>query len=380
MKLSNANLHNKRIIIRVDFNVPIKNNIIQSTKRIDASLFTLSHILLQNPKQLIIISHLGRPKTSNDCSLEPIRLYLEKILKKPIALIKNLDINPNIPIILLENIRHHKEETKDIPSTPLFRQKLTNLCDIYINDAFGCSHRPHSSIIGINPPEKYLGFLVEKEVQYLSSIFNNPGIKTLILGGSKVSDKIQLIENLIPKFNNILIGGGMAFTFLRYFGYEIGSSLFDEEGFKSIPQLLEKANFHKTQFYFPDDVECASHFANNAQKKYIKIEDGIPERLIGLDIGEKTIEKFSKILDKSEIIVWNGPMGVFELSNFENGSKKITDYLASQKNNKITIIGGGDTASCCEKFGRENDMTHVSTGGGASLELLEGKQLPGLEI
>ena len=379
MRLLETNLKNKKVIIRVDYNVPIQNNIIQSTKRINASLPTLNFILEQNPKQIIIISHLGRPKTIDEYSLEPVRKYLENKINHSVILAKNLEINPNDFIVLLENIRHHPEETKNIESTPEFRKKLTSMCDVYINDAFGCSHRAHSSIVGINPPEKYLGFLVEKEVKYLDNVFDQKGVKTLILGGSKIVDKIQLIKNLIPKFNNILIGGGMAFTFLKYFGYEIGSSIFDENGYHSLPEILDIANKSNTKFFFPEDALFSSEFSNDGDCKNIMLKkQGVPKGWMGLDIGTNTIYKFIEVLKESDIIVWNGPMGVFEFSKFENGSKKIMEYLASHHGKKTTIIGGGDTASCCEKFKKEQFMTHVSTGGGASLELLEGKKLPGL--
>ena len=401
MSFTTADFSNKRVFLRCDFNVPIKDNQIQSTKRIDAALPTINHILQQNPKQLILVSHLGRPKSKDECSLEPVRLYLEQVLNQIVFLEKSLEVNPELPIVLLENIRHHKEETKEIETTAEFRKKLTDMCDVYVNDAFGCSHRAHSSIVGIEAKERYLGLLVEKEVKYLDGIFKNGGVKTLILGGSKVCDKIQLIENLIPKFDNILVGGGMAFTFLKYFGYDIGSSLFDEEGFNSINHLLEKAKEHNTYFYLPDDVVAASHFSNDAEIQNVKLEDGILDGWMGLDIGQATVNKFICILQKSNVIVWNGPMGVFEMSNFENGSKSLMTYMSSLSKQEtiigggdttepitiiggddtakpITIIGGGDTAACCEKFGLENQMTHVSTGGGASLELLEGKILPGL--
>jgi phosphoglycerate kinase len=378
MKLENANLLNKRVIIRTDYNVPIIDQKIQSTKRIDASLETIRFVLQQNPKQLILISHLGRPKNNTECSLEIVREYLEKILEQSVILSKTFGLNENDKIVILENIRHHKEETEDIETTTEFREKLTSLCDVYINDAFGCSHRAHSSIVGINPPEKYLGFLVEKEVRYLGDIFSSDGIKTLLLGGSKVVDKIALINNLIPKFDNILIGGGMAFTFLKYLGYDIGNSLFDEEGSEKIPDIIKTAKENKANIFLPVDAVFSTEFSNNGNIKEEKLQQkGNLEGWMGLDIGFQTTINYNKVLDKSDIIVWNGPMGVFEMSNFENGSRNIMNFLAN-KQGITTIIGGGDTASCCEKFDLESKMTHVSTGGGASLELLEGKKLPGI--
>ena len=330
---------------------------------------------------MIIISHLGRPK-GNDKSLtlEPIRVYLEKVLKKEIVLsdISDLDkINSNT-FIMLENIRFHKEETKVIESTDLFREKLTNLGDVFINDAFGCCHRSHSSMVGINTKEKYIGYLVDKEIRYLKNILEKDGVKTLILGGSKISDKIQLIKNLIPKVDNILIGGGMAFTFLRYNNMEIGKSLFDEEGIKLIPEIMEYAKNNSTNIYLPEDYVCNHEFSNEGNIKYCDNKNGIDKDYMGLDIGYNTIDKFKNILESSDIIIWNGPVGVFEFSKFEIGSKKIMQYIS--KLDATTIIGGGDTASCCEKFKLEDKMTHLSTGGGASLELLQGNELPGLSF
>ena len=237
MFLEYADLYNKKVILRTDYNVPLSEGIITSTNRIDASLDTINFILKQKPKQLIIISHLGRPKKYDiKLSLEPVREYLQKILKQTITLspLDNIDSNK---ITIIENIRFYKEETKNIDTTIEFRYKLTNLGDVFVNDAFGCCHRAHSSIIGIQTPEKYLGFLVQKELDYLSNSLSVQGVKTLILGGSKISDKIQLIKNLIPKVDNIIIGGGMAFTFLKYSNINIGNSLFDEDGFKLIPEI-----------------------------------------------------------------------------------------------------------------------------------------------
>ena len=222
--IKDSNLLNKKVILRTDYNVPIKDSIIQSSKRIDSSLDTINLILKQNPKQLIIISHLGRPtaedKIMNKQTLNPIKLYLEKELGLEIFLSKELEFPSKSKIVLLENIRYFEEETKILETTEEFRNKLTQLGDVFINDAFGCCHRDHSSIVGINTPEKYVGLLIEKELEYLQNIFNNDGIKTLILGGSKVSDKMKLLNNLIPKMDNIIIGGGMIFTFLKSFGFK----------------------------------------------------------------------------------------------------------------------------------------------------------------
>mgnify|MGYP000861782881 FL=1 len=378
MFLKDTNLYNKKVILRTDYNVPLSNGIITSTNRIDASLDTINFILKQNPTQLIIISHLGRP-TSYDkkLSLEPIRSYLQTILNQNITLssLDNIDSNK---ITIIENIRFYKEETKNLDTTYEFRQKLTNLGDVFINDAFGCCHRPHSSIVGINTKEKYLGFLVQKELNYLSNSLSVQGIKTLILGGSKISDKIQLIKNLIPKVDNIIIGGGMAFTFLKYDGVNIGDSLFDEQGYKLIPEIRSLADKYNTRIILPVDFNCNNKFSNDGDLLYAYTPKGIPEGYMGLDVGHLTTDLFKTDLLKSNLIIWNGPLGVFEFDNFQLGSKQIMEHISDL--DAVTIIGGGDTTSCCEKFNLQNKMNHVSTGGGASLELLEGKVLPGIEF
>ena len=374
---------NRTVILRTDYNVPISNGKITSSIRIDSSLKTIQHILLGNPKRLIIISHMGRPKSEDlELSLRPVKKYLEKILNEPIffgSLDAYLSVDTETiseKIVLLENIRFYPEETKELSTTTEFREKLTSLGDIYINDAFGCSHRPHSSIIGINTPERYNGFLIEKERKYLENIFNQKGKKTLILGGSKISDKIQLINNLIPKVDNILIGGGMAFTFLKYFGTKIGSSLFDEDGYKLVSKIGETAIKYNTVITLPTDFICNDRFENGGNIIYRDSSSGIPDDYMGLDIGTKSVNEFKNVLSESDHIIWNGPVGVFELDNFSEGCRQLLKHIS--KLQATTIIGGGDTAACCEKFNYTNDMTHISTGGGASLELLEGKNLPGL--
>ena len=378
MFLEYADLYNKKVILRTDYNIPLYNNIISSTKRIDASLDTIHFILKQKPKQLIIISHLGRPKKYDiKLSLEPVREYLQKKLNQTITL-SSLDHIDSNKITIIENIRFHKEETKNIDTTLEFRNKLTNLGDVFVNDAFGCCHRAHSSIVGIQTPEKYLGFLVQRELDYLSNSLSVQGVKTLILGGSKISDKIQLIKNLIPKVDNIIIGGGMAFTFLKYSHINIGDSLFDEDGFKLIPEIRSLADKYNTRIILPVDFNCNNKFSNDGDLLYAYTPKGIPEGYMGLDIGSLTIASFQTVLSNSNLIIWNGPLGVFEFDNFQLGSKKIMEYISDL--NAVTIIGGGDTTSCCEKFNLENKMNHVSTGGGASLELLEGKVLPGIKF
>ena len=378
--LENSDLKGKKVILRTDYNVPIKNNNIQSTKRIDSTIETINFILKQKPQQLIIISHLGRPNgIENTLSMEPIREYLSNILNCEIVLYNMEDLPKKNSIILLENIRFYQEETEMLETTLYFRNKLSQLCDVYVNDAFGCCHRPHSSIVGINAEQKYMGFLVEKEIKYLKDSLKNNGIKSLILGGSKVGDKIKLIKNLIPKIDNIIIGGGMAFTFLKYMGFKTGNSLVDKENLNSIQDILNFAKLNDTKIILPKDFKCNQSFSNNGNIKTFLITDGIPENYMGLDIGKESITLFKKHIQKSEIIIWNGPLGVFEFDNFCKGSKEIMEYIANL-DDTIKIIGGGDIVSCCEKFNCTSKMNHVSTGGGASLELLEGKLLPGIEF
>ena len=269
---------NKKVVLRTDYNVPIQHGNITSTLRIDSSLHTINHILNGNPEKLIIISHMRRPKNNEpELSLLPVKKYLEKVLEQNIGFLTLYDYLSKSEttitekIVLLENIRYYPEETKEIETTAEFRRKLTSLGDIFINDAFGCSHRPHSSIVGVNCPERCCGFLIEREKRFLLDIFEDverekpvkkdENITTLILGGSKIHDKIQLINNLIPKVDYILIGGGMAFTFLKYLNNEIGNSLFDEEGFRLIPNIIQNAKNHNTGLVYPTDFICNDKFA-----------------------------------------------------------------------------------------------------------------------
>ena len=392
--LSTIDFANKSVVLRTDYNVPIckDEGVIRSTKRIDSSLATINLILKGDPRKLIIISHLGRPSKKdcleNNLSLAPVRDYLETILNKPVCfrtLEQELDKNSRGEdnenrgsIVLLENIRYYREETENILSTTSFRKKLTSLGDVFVNDAFGCCHRSHSSIVGIDTPEKCHGLLIEKEVANLQDVFSKSGNKTVILGGSKVSDKIGLINNLIPKVDQILIGGGMAFTFWKFFGYPIGNSLLDLEGLEKIKKILDLAVKHNTVVYLPVDVVCNKTFSNQGEQLVCHKEEGVREGYMGLDIGPETREEFSQVVKGSDIVIWNGPLGVFEFENFSKGSLEVMNSLADNKG--VKIIGGGDTASCCEQFGLADRMTHISTGGGASLELLEGKRLPGLRL
>ncbi len=397
--ISDIELKNKRIIIRVDFNVPITNDgKIIDTRRIDMAIPTLKYIMDNNVKNIIIISHLGRPngKIDQKLSLKPIKHYLESILKKDVYFLDNCigkeikefcNIKNNGSIILLENLRFHpEEECKNVNNKDIekFRNNLSELGDIYVNDAFGTSHRSHSSIVGIKLKMKVGGFLLKKELEYFSKVLLKPKKPFIsILGGSKVSDKIKLINNLLEKVDEMIIGGGMAFTFLKVLNnMKIGSSIFDLEGSKLVKSIMKKAKNKNVKIHLPNDFIIADSFSNNAKIDNANINDGIKLDWLGLDIGPESIKRFSDIIYNSKMIVWNGPMGVFEFDKFEDGTKQLLKSCskATKENDTITIIGGGDTASAANKFCSESDFSHISTGGGASLELLEGKILPGIEI
>jgi len=296
-------------------------------------------------------------------------------------------------IILLENLRFHVEEEgkgvdasgNKIKATPeqvsTFRASLTKLGDVYVNDAFGTAHRAHSSMVGVELPKRAAGFLMKKELTYFALALDNPKPPFLaILGGAKVQDKIQLIENMLDKVNEMIIGGGMAFTFLKELnGMKIGNSLFDEAGSKIVKKLMDKAAKNDVKIHLPVDFVTADRFDEKAQVGAATVEQGIPEGWMGLDAGPKSQQIFADAVGRAKTIVWNGPVGVFEFENFAHGTKRVMDaVVAATANGATTIIGGGDTATCCAKWETEDLVSHVSTGGGASLELLEGKVLPGV--
>lgn len=299
---------------------------------------------------------------------------------------------PNGSVILLENLRFHVEEEgsgvdengakvkADKEAVKSFRASLSKLADVYINDAFGTAHRAHSSMVGVQGVQKAAGFLMKKELDAFAHVFEHPKKPFLaILGGAKVSDKILLIENLIDKVDELIIGGGMAFTFLHHQGVQIGDSLLDKKGLEVVPKILEKAQQRNVQIHLPVDFVCSDQISDNAQTQVLTKDQGIPSGLKGLDIGPQTEHNFNGVIDNAKTILWNGPMGVFEKEPFAHGSRSVLEALARVTANGVpTIVGGGDSASCCAKYGYEDKVTHVSTGGGASLELLEGKELPGV--
>lgn len=390
LSIDNVDLKNKRVLVRVDFNVPLDENLqITDDIRITSSLPTIKKIISEGGKA-ILMSHLGRPKGKVNLkySLKPVAERLSKLLAKEVNLapdcvgeeVKSLvDKMNSSNVILLENLRFHEEEEKNDEA---FAKKLSELGDVYINDAFGSAHRAHASTEGVT---KYIkicaaGYLMQKELDYLGNAIANPQRPfAAILGGAKISGKIDVISNLLGKVDKLLIGGGMAFTFLKAQGKEIGKSLLEAEKIDLAKEVLEKAKNSKVKFLLPIDFIVADEFKNESPSKVVKA-DTIPSDKMGLDIGPDTIKLFKQELENSKTIVWNGPMGVFEMDNFAKGTFAIAQVLAdATSKSAVTIIGGGDSAAAISKAGLEDKVSHVSTGGGASLEFLEGKVLPGVE-
>jgi len=385
--IKDYNLEGKKVIIRVDFNVPIKDEEIQDDNRIKQSLETIKYALDHNAK-IILLSHLGRVKTSDDKiknTLEPVALRLSELLDKEIIFVTETrgelletEINnmKNGDIILVENTRYEDLNGKlESGNDEELGAYWASLGDIFINDAFGTSHRSHASNVGIaSHLPNGIGFLIEKELNVIEKAIKNPTRPfTVILGGSKVSDKIGVIENLVNVADYILIGGGMAFTFLKALDINIGSSIVDEESIDFCKKILEK---NKEKIILPIDVITSTSIEEPLNIRKIFIKD-IKENEIGLDIGKQTIELFKEYIEKSNTIIWNGPVGKFETKEFSNGTKELCEIV---KTVSTSIIGGGDTASAVINLGYKDSFTHISTGGGATLELLEGKKLPGIEI
>ena len=376
-------LSGKRVLVRVDFNVPIKDGQVTDATRIRAAIPTLKYILEQKPRYMVLMSHLGRPKGQRkpEFSLRPVVPVLAELLGVDVAFAddcvgevaqKAADALPEGGVLLLENTRFHPEEKKNDPD---FAKQLAALGDIFVNDAFGSAHRAHASTEGV---AHYLpavaGFLMEKELNYLANAVANPEHPFVaILGGAKVSDKIGVIEALLGKCDRLLIGGGMANTFFAAQGYAMGDSLVEESALETARELLQKAG---DKLLLPDEVVIADAFANDANTRLIKASDGVPAGWRILDIGPGTVEMFRQALQGAKMVVWNGPMGVFEMDNFAKGTYQIAQILA--ESDAVTIIGGGDSAAAIHKAGLADRMSHISTGGGASLELLEGKALPGV--
>jgi len=407
LKIENVNLKGQRVFMRVDFNVPQDKKDptkITNTQRIDGALPTIKYALAQGAKSVVLASHLGRPDGSvvQKFSLAPVAKILQEKLGKPVVFCKDCcgaeveatcaDPAPG-SVILLENLRFHVEEEgkgvdaagnkikADKDKVKAFRESIRKLADVYCNDAFGTAHRAHSSMVGEGFDIKCSGNLMSKELDAFAKVLDTPAKPVLaILGGAKVSDKIQLIMNLLDKVDKMIVGGGMAYTFLKVIdGMKIGTSLYDEEGAKIVPEIMEKAKKLGVEIILPVDFTISSKFGEDGQITSATKDSGIPDGFMGLDCGPKSIEMNAHAVAASKTIIWNGPMGVFEMKSFEAGTKKLMDSVVkATQAGVITVIGGGDTATACKNYDTEDKVTHCSTGGGASLELLEGKELPGV--
>jgi phosphoglycerate kinase len=386
MTVRDADFSGKRVLVRVDFNVPLDGETITDDTRIRAAVPTLQYILEQKPKALILMSHLGRPKGQRkpDMSLKPVVPVLANLLGEDVVFADDCigDIAENaiasLPdggVIVLENTRYHKGETKNDPA---IAEALAKHGDIFVNDAFGTAHRAHASNVGVSEKMTAVaGLLMEKEIDYLANAIASPDRPFVaILGGAKVSDKIQVIEALLDKVDTLLIGGGMANTFNAAKGYAMADSLVEEPSLDLAKELMAKAG---NKIMLPSDGVAANAFDNDAETQTAPIADGIPDGWQSLDIGPNTIAAYRETLANAKTVVWNGPMGVFEMPNFAVGTFEIAKMLADiTAKGATTIIGGGDSAAAVEQSGLADKMTHISTGGGASLEMLEGKTLPGL--
>ncbi len=389
LTIDNVDLKDKRVLVRVDFNVPLdENQNITNDIRIKASLPTINKIINDGGK-VILMSHLGRPKGERkpEFSLKPAAVRLGELLGKKVlfvddcigeSVINTVKSMKQGDVLLLENVRFHKGETKNDPD---FAKQLAQAGDVYINDAFGSAHRAHASTEGVT---KFMetcaaGYLMEKELDYLGSALANPERPyCAILGGAKISGKIDVINNLMNKVDTLIVGGGMAFTFLKAQGKEIGKSLLEEEKLEMAKDILAKLKNSKAKLLLPVDVVAAEEFSNDTPFETVSVEN-IPANKMGLDIGPETIKLFRDELLKSKTIVWNGPMGVFEMDNFAKGTFAIAQALVqATENGAVTVVGGGDSAAAISKAELEDKVSHVSTGGGASLEFLEGKILPGV--
>ena len=377
----------KRVLVRCDFNVPLKDGVITDENRITAALPTIEKLMKDGGK-VILCSHMGKPKgePKPELSLAPVAKRLSELLGKEVVFAKDDNVvgenakkavaeMKDGDVVLLENTRYRKEETKNEEN---FSKELASLADIFVNDAFGTSHRAHCSTVGVTAfvEESAVGYLMEKEIAFLGNAVNNPVRPFVaILGGSKVSDKINVINNLLEKVDTLIIGGGMAYTFAVAKGGHVGESLLELDKVDYAREMIEKAKEKGVNFLLPVDTVITKEFKNDTEYKTVPTGE-IPDGWMGLDIGEKTRELFADAIKGAKTVVWNGPMGVFEMENFAKGTKAIAEALAAI--DATTIIGGGDSAAAVNQLCYGNKMTHISTGGGASLEFLEGKELPGV--
>ncbi|MFJ8087711.1 phosphoglycerate kinase [Lysinibacillus sp. NPDC095746] len=382
--MKDIDVKGKRVFVRVDFNVPMAEGAITDETRIRAAIPTIEYLVEQGAK-VILASHLGRPKgeVKEDMRLTAVGVRLAEIMGKPVTkldesigqeveeAVANMQ---NGDIILLENVRFHAGEEKNDPA---LAEQFAKLADVYVNDAFGAAHRAHASTEGI---AKYVpavsGYLMQKELDVLGKALSNPERPfTAIIGGAKVKDKIGVIESLLEKVDHLIIGGGLSFTFIKAQGYDIGKSLLEEDKIDLAKSFIEKAKAKGVQLHMPIDAVVANEFSKDAETQIVDV-DAIPADWMGLDIGPKTAAKYAEVIKNSKLIIWNGPMGVFEMDKFANGTKTVADAMATTTG--YTVIGGGDSAAAVEKFEVADKMDHISTGGGASLELMEGKELPGI--
>ncbi len=403
--IRDLDLAGKRVLMRADFNVPQDKTTgaITNNQRIVAALPTIKHAL-EKGASVVLMSHLGRPdgKSVAKYSLKPVAAELAKVLGREVGFVDECvgpaaeqaasQLKPGA-VILLENLRFHIEEEgkiknedgtsvkADPKAVEAFRASLSKLGDVYVNDAFGTAHRAHSSIVGVNLPQKAAGFLMEAELNAFNTVLESPQRPLLaILGGAKIADKIPLINNLLEKANELIIGGGMAFTFKKELeGMEIGTSLFDPEGAKIAKELFAKAKTKGVTITLPIDFVCADKFDPTAATQVVTDKQGIPAGWMGLDAGPKSRELYGQVIARSKTIIWNGPPGVFEFDSFAGGTRAMAESIAkATEAGSMTVVGGGDTATAAKKFKIDGKVSHCSTGGGASLEYLEGKKLPGV--
>ena len=384
MSVKDIDVAGKKVLVRCDFNVPLKEGVITNDKRIVAALPTIKY-LKENGAKVILCSHLGRPKGEwlPEFSLAPVAKRLSELLECEVRMSKDVigedakDISATIKegeVALLENVRYYKEETKNVPE---FAKELASLAEIFVNDAFGTAHRAHASTTGVaDYIPAVCGFLIQKEIDVMGKALDNPVRPFVaVLGGAKVSDKIGVITNLLEKVDTLIVGGAMAYTFLKAEGHNVGISLCEEDKLELASELLAKAKEKGVSLLLPVDHIAADKFDENAEPVAVEGKD-IPEGLMGMDVGPKSVELFKEAVKNAKTVIWNGPMGVFEFKNFAGGTFAVAEAIA--ETDCISIIGGGDSVAAVTKLGFADKMTHISTGGGASLEFLEGLELPGI--
>ncbi len=385
--VKDIDLRGRKVLCRVDFNVPLKAGAVTDDTRIQASLPTIGYILEQEGASLILMSHLGRPKGGPDpqFSLKPAAARLSELLGRPVRLAPDC-VGPEVEamakalkageVLMLENVRFHKEEEKNDPA---FARRLASLGEVYVNDAFGTAHRAHASTEGVaHLLPAVAGFLMEREIRFLGGLLENPERPFVaVIGGAKVSTKIEVLDNLLSRVSSILVGGGMAYTFLKVQGHGVGKSLVEEDLLDTARGLLEKARQKKVEFLLPVDHRVAAEFSEAAEAETVGAVE-IPEGRIGMDLGPKSVARYRQAIEKARTVFWNGPMGVFEFPRFAEGTLQVARAVADCKG--TTVVGGGDSVAAINQFNLADRIDHVSTGGGASLEFIEGKELPGIKV